>query len=671
MSLSPGVFNRFLLVLPTAVAIFGQVPSNSPRTFENRCSICHGGDANGSDRAPSILPFFASHSEDEISALIRQGRIEKGMPAFPFDNAEITALIAQVHGLAAGKVQAGQGIASGRSRAGYAPKPGSVKLANGRVLEGTILNENDFSMQLLTADGHFHLLHRSSPEESFVESGIEPKKDWASYDGDASGNRYSALENINTGNVNRLALSWLFPVAEAPRLEVTPIVVDGVMYITGPNEAYALDATSGLPMWHYRQPRTKGLLSEAGAGASRGLAIQGDRLFMETDDAHLIALDRRTGARLWDAKMGDPRDGYSATSAPLVAGDLVIAGVSGGEEGARGFVDAYRAETGEHAWRFYTIPKRGDKEAETWEGTALERGCGATWLTGSYDAALGLVYWAVGNPCPDYNGDQRKGDNLYTSSVVALDAATGGLKWHYQFTPHDLHDWDSAQPLVLTDQNWEGQPRKLLLHADRNGFFFVLDRTDGQLLHSSSFVRVTWATGYGKDGRPVLIPGHEPTLEGTLTCPGYGGSTWMSASFNPVYKLFYVRASGNCGVFKKTLDEIEMGERFYGGVMGRSTEPTLGSSIKALDFSTGKTVWEHRLGAGFDRSGTLSTAGGVVLFGDGAGDLVAVDAANGKTLWHAGVGQVWWASPMTYMVGGKQFVAIAGPAGIFSFAIPD
>ncbi len=658
----------FVWILPC----FAQLQTGPPRTFENRCSICHGGDASGSDRAPSILPFFGSHSEEEISALVRQGRVDRGMPAFPFTDEEMSRLIAHVRGLAEGQVQAATGQAGTRSRSvALTPQPGTVELANGRALEGTVMNQSDFNLQLTTADGRVHLLHRSTANEKFQELAIEPKQDWTSYDGSAQGNRYSALERINASNVGRLALSWLFPVPEAPRLEVTPIVVDGVMYIAGPNEAYALDATSGLPIWHYRQPRTKGLLSEAGAGANRGVAVQGDRVFMETDHAHLIALDRRTGTRLWDAKMGDPKDGYSATSAPLVAGDLVIAGVAGGEEGARGFVDAYHAETGERAWRFYTIPARGDKEAETWQGSALERGCGATWLTGSYDADLGVIYWAVGNPCPDYNGDERKGDNLYTSSVVALDVVSGKLKWHYQFTPHDLHDWDSAQPLILTDQNWAGQTRKLLLHADRNGFFFVLDRTNGQLLHASPFVRVTWATGYGNDGRPILVPGHEPTVEGSLTCPGYAGTTWMSASFNPVYKLFYVRASANCGVFKKTMEDLEMGERFYSGTMGRSTEPAQGSSIKALDITSGKVKWEYPVGAGFDRSGTLSTAGGVVFFGDGAGSLVAAHAETGKPLWHTALGQIWWASPMTYMVGGKQYVAIAGPAGIFAFALPD
>ena len=647
--------------------------SGSPvRNFENRCSICHGGDANGTDRAPSILAFFGSHDDSEVADFVRKGRIEKGMPAFPFTEQEMKQLLAHVRALLAGEIKVEAGRGDFRNRTGLLePKPGSIRLADGSILAGTIMNEGDYSSELLTSDGKMHLLYRDRPEDNFRERPIEPKQDWASYDGNLSGNRYSNLEQVNSENVARMALNWLFPIPEAARLEVTPLVVDGVMYITTANEAWALNATTGRQIWHWRQARTKGLLSEAGAGANRGVAVKGDRVFIETDDAHLVALDRRSGSKLWDSKMGDPKDGYSATSAPLVVGDLVVAGVAGGEEGARGFLDAYKADTGERAWRFYTVPARGDKEAQTWQGKWLEHGCGATWLTGSYDPDLDLVYWPVGNPCPDYNGDERKGDNLYTSSVVALEGKTGKLSWYRQFTPHDVHDWDSAQPMVLVDQNWEGRPRKLLLHADRNGFFFVLDRTNGELLHVNPFVRVTWATGYDKNGRPILAPNYEPTVQGTFSCPGYGGTTWMSTAFNPVYNLYYIRASGNCSVFKKSEEEIDTGERTYGGTTARPPGPPAASSIMALDIATGKKVWEYPLGSGFDRSGTLSTAGGLVFFGQGSGSLVAVHAQTGKTLWHADVGQNWWASPMTYMVGGKQYVAIAGPAGIFCFALPD
>jgi alcohol dehydrogenase (cytochrome c) len=367
------------------------------------------------------------------------------------------------------------------------------------------------------------------------------------------------------------------------------------MYITGPNEAYALDATTGRQIWAFRTPRTSGLLSEAGGGANRGVALSGDRVFMITDNAHIVALDRHTGRKLWDSPMGDAREGYSATAAPLVVGDLVLSGIAGGEEGARGFVDAYRTSTGERVWRFYTVPARGEKAAETWVGNALEHGCGATWLTGSYDAALGLTYWGVGNPCPDYNGDERKGDNLYTSSIVALDAKTGQLKWYFQSTPHDTHDWDASEPLLLVDDQWQGGTRKLLLHADRNGFFFVLDRTDGRLLQATPFTKVNWATGYSKDGKPLIVADHfESTSEGALVCPsGGGGANWPASSFDPASKLFFVRVTDGCGLFKKDPAPIEVGQRFFGGTV--ADQGGSQNFIRALDFRTGQKTWEYPL----------------------------------------------------------------------------
>lgn len=538
-------------------------------------------------------------------------------------------------------------------------------MQDGRTLEGTLTSLNTFSATLLTADGKFHLLSREG--ETYREQTIEPRRDWSSYDGDHNGNRYSSLEQINTGNIQKLAPAWVFPVAGAPRLEVTPLVIEGVMYITGPNEAYALDAITGRQIWAFRTPRTPGLLSEAGGGANRGVAVSGNRVFMVTDHAHLLALDRATGRKLWDITMADFREGYSATAAPLVVGNLVVSGVAGGEEGARGFVDAYEAESGKRVWRFYSIPARGEKGAETWVGNALEHGCGATWLTGSYDAALDTLYWAVGNPCPDYDGDERKGDNLYTSSVVALESKTGRLKWHFQFTPHDMHDWDAVEPLLLVDEQWQGRPRKLLLHGDRNGFFFVLDRSNGELLLAQPMSKVTWANGYGKDGRPKLTEHFESSVEGSLVCPGGGGgANWPAASYSPISRLFYVRVMDSCAIYKKNAEPIEIGQRFFGG--SAAGQPGGAGFIRALDFQTGRKVWEYPLSGG-GGSGTLSTAGGVVFFGESGGTFTGVDAKTGKPLWHFESGQAWRASPMTYMVGGKQYVVLAGTGGIFSFAL--
>jgi alcohol dehydrogenase (cytochrome c) len=445
-------------------------------------------------------------------------------------------------------------------------------------------------------------------------------------------------------------------------------VVDGVMYITTTNDAYALDATTGRQIWTFRAPRTPGIISEAGGGANRGAAISGDRVFMVTDNAHLLALDRLTGHKVWDVTMGDTKEGYSATAAPLVIGDLVLSGIAGGEEGARGFVDAYLVSNGEHAWRFWTVPLRGEKGSETWVGNAIEHACGATWLTGSYDAGLGLVYWTVGNPCPDFNGDERKGDNLYTNSVVALDIKTGALKWYFQFTPHDTHDWDANEPLVLLDEAWEGQPRKLMVHADVNGFFFVLDRTDGKLLLATPMGKQDWTTGYGKDGRPAVTATFESTREGTMTC-ATGAPKWASAALDPGLRWMFVRLSEGCSAVRKDPTPPQMGQRFFGGSFG-ARAPGGQSYIHGIDIHTGAKTWEYPLvGGGFGGTGMLATAGKLLFFGESGGTFTALDDKTGVPVWHFETGQNWRASPMTYLVGGVQYVALAGDSGIFSFAL--
>ena len=647
----------------SAASLFAQAAP--PKTFTSHCAICHGGDANGTDRAPALIGYINSHSDAEITALVRNGRLDKGMPKFDFNDADMKTLLAHVHGLASGTIQGAAGPArmGGRGAVVFQPHPVTLKLDNGRTLDGTLTSQNVFSATLLSSDGKFHLLSRSG--EVYSERAIEPKQDWTSYDGSFNGNRYSSLEQVNTNNIQSLAPAWVFPVPNAPRLEVTPVVIDGVMYITGPNEAYALDATTGKQIWAFRTARTSGLLSEAGGGANRGVAVSGGRVFMITDNSHILALDRGTGRKLWDATMADTKEGYSATAAPMVVGDLVISGIAGGEEGARGFIDAYDVATGKRVWRFYSVPLRGEKGSETWGGNAIDHGCGATWLTGSYDPDLGTLYWGIGNPCPDFNGDERKGDNLYTASIVALDVKTGQLKWYFQATPHDTHDWDASEPLILADEQWEGRPRKLLMQANRNGFFFVLDRTNGDLLLAKPAVRVNWATGYGKDRRPILTQNFESSFEGTLVCGG--GINWPAASYDPIAKYFFARMSDQCGIFKKDSAPLEIGERFFGGTV--AGQPGGQSFIRALDVHTGEKVWDYPLSGGGGGSGTLATAGGVVFFGETGGTLTAVDSRTGKPVWHFEAGQQWRASPMTYMVGGKQYVVLAGTGGIFSFAL--
>jgi alcohol dehydrogenase (cytochrome c) len=609
-----------------------------------------------------------AHSDQEFSALVHTGRPDSGMPKFDFNESEMQKLTALLRGLASSPATAaagpGRGGRGGRGGGAFQSHPATLKLQDGRTLDGTLTSSTAFSATMLTADGKFHLLARSG--ETYTERPVEPKQDWTNYDGGDNGNRYSSLAQINTGNVKRLAPAWIFPVPGAPRLEVTPVVMDGVMYITGANEAYALDATTGRQIWAFRQPRTPGLLSEAGGGANRGGALSGSRFFMITDNAHLLALDRFTGRKLWDVTMGDTKEGYSATGAPMAIGDLVLSGIAGGEEGARGFVDAYQAATGERVWRFWTVPLRGEKGSETWIGNAIDHGCGATWLTGSYDAGLGLTYWTVGNPCPDFNGDERKGDNLYTNSVVALDVKTGAMKWYFQFTPHDTHDWDASEPVILTDEQWEGRPRKLLVHSDVNGFFFVLDRTDGKLLLASPLGQQNWTTGYGKDGRPAVTDHFETSIEGTSTC-ATGAPKWMSASFDPVSKLFMTQSSYRCSTIRKDPTPPEMGQRFFGGSFGGGGGGSQ-NSIQALDIFTGSKKWEYLLQVG-SGTGTLTTAGGLTFFGETGGTFTALDSRTGVPAWHFETGQQWRASPMTYMVGGTEYVALAGAGGILSFAL--
>jgi alcohol dehydrogenase (cytochrome c) len=516
------------------------------------------------------------------------------------------------------------------------------------------------------------------PGVSFADVAHPKPGWWPTYDGNESGNRFSPLSQINSGNVKSLAPKWMFTLPGAPRvLEVTPVVVDGVMYVTSVNEAYALDARSGREIWHYSRPRGQGLAGDAASGINRGVAVLGDRVFMVSDNAHLLALHRFTGQLIWDVQMADSHVNYGSTSAPLVVNDLVVAGVSGGDEGIRGFLDAYRASTGERVWRFWTIPAPGEPGSETWIGRALEHGCGSTWFTGTYDSEARLLYWPTGNPCPDYNGDQRKGDNLYTASVLALDPASGKLKWYYQFTPHDLHDWDAAETPVLVDAQFHGEPRKLMLQGNRNGFFYVLDRITGKVLLAEPFVKkITWASGIGPDGRPQLLPGNEPTVEGQLVCPAVAGAAnWPSSAYNPVTGLFYMFAEESCNIYSKDDQWWEAGKSFYGG--GTRRAPSVGGPsgpdgkfLKAIDIQTGKITWEiPDIGGGILASGLMATAGGLIFYGDGGGAFIAADATNGKLLWHFNTGQSWKASPMTYTVDGNQYIGIAAGSTILAFGV--
>jgi alcohol dehydrogenase (cytochrome c) len=594
----------------------------------------------------------------------------------------------------------------------------TVRLRAGPTIRGIAKNESPFDLQLLGTDGTLHLLMKQEVAQIVHDKSLMPRFSgtpdearnlvaylsglnsdatvsapmgpgvtfgdiahpkagaWPTYHGNESGNRFSPLSQIDTGNISQLTPKWMFNIAGAPRpLQVTPVVVDGVMYVTTVNEAYALDARTGREIWHYRRPRSQNMAGDAASGINRGVAVLGDRVFMVSDNAHLFALHRLTGQLLWDVQLADASWNYGSTSAPLIVNDLVITGVSGGDEGIRGFLDAYQASTGERVWRFWTVPAPGEPGSETWSGRASEHGCGATWLTGTYDPEANLLYWPTGNPCPDYNGGERKGDNLYTASVLALEPESGKLRWYYQFTPHDLHDWDATETPVLIDATFHGQARKLMLHGNRNGFFYVLDRLTGKVLLAEPFVKkMTWASGIGADGRPRLLPGNEPTVEGQLVCPSVAGAAnWPSNAYSPATGLFYMFAEESCNVYSKNDEWWEAGKSFYGGGTKRvPPDSESGKFLKAIDIQTGKTKWEvPDIGGGILGSGLMATAGGLIFYGDGSGTFTAADANDGKLLWHFNTGQSFKGGPMTYTVNGAQYIAIAAGTTILTFGLRE
>jgi alcohol dehydrogenase (cytochrome c) len=548
----------------------------------------------------------------------------------------------------------------------------TVRLTDGQTVEGRVLNEGFSDLQLLTDDQHVRLLRKVDADRYRA---VTSQRDWPTYHGDPSGNRYSTITQIDKTNVARLAPRWVFPIPNVTQVENTPLVVGGIMYVSSANEVYALDAGTGRQVWHFRRARTTGLAGNAAIGFNRGVAIRNDRLFMLTDNAHMISMDRFNGEFLWETEMADWHQNYNGTSAPLVAGDLVISGTAGGDEGVRGFVAAYDAMTGKEVWRFWTVPNAGEPGSETWQGKQTEHRGGASWMTGTYDPQLDLLFWPTGNPGLDYNGDDRQGDNLYSDSIVALETKTGKLRWHFQFTPHDIHDWDAQEPPVLVDTNWQGQPRKLLIQANRNGFLYVLDRTSGQLLLGKQFLKnLNWAKGLDAKGRPILND-LKPDANGeTYVCPGFqGGTNWFSTSFNPATGLYYFQALERCNLFSKKAMEWEAGKGFMGGAARPAPGEGFTKSLRAINIQTGEIAWDlpQVTAAATASAGVLSTASGLVFFGENSGAFVAADAANGKVLWQFQTNQTWKASPMTYVFDNKQYIAIAVGQSMMAFGLQE
>ena len=488
---------------------------------------------------------------------------------------------------------------------------------------------------------------------------------WLTFGGDYSNQRHSPLTQITPANVDRLVPQWTFQTGELEKFETTPLLRDNVLYVTGPlNTAWALDARTGRPFWEYRRELPENLTACCGL-VNRGFAMLGDRLYMVTLDAHLLAFDSATGRIIWDATLADYSIGYAATIAPIAANGNIIVGVAGGEFGIRGFIDAYDAETGERAWRFYTIPGPGEPGNETWAGDSWRTGGASVWVTGAFDPRLNLLYYGIGNPGPDYHSESRLGDNLYSDSIVALDAGTGELRWHYQFTPHDVHDWDATEVPILADIEIEGEQREVVMFANRNGFYYTLDRATGELLVAEPFVRTTWAEEIGVDGRPILLPGHTPTEDGEVTCPDLrGGTNFWPPSFDPETGLFYVNAREGCMTFFAWEQEYIPGQRYTGGagqyIRDDPDMPHYGA-LRALNPATGERVWEFRYPTP-SGAGLLTTASGLIFTGDEQGNLIALNSRSGEPLWSYQMGAtLWGTSAITYMVDGRQYVL--APAG--------
>jgi alcohol dehydrogenase (cytochrome c) len=519
-----------------------------------------------------------------------------------------------------------------------------------------------------------------------ILNGLKNPSRWLTFSGDYTGQRHSPLKQLTPQNVAGLVPQWIFqtdiPGLLGRGIENTPLVVDGVLYVTGNNnQAWAIDGRTGRPLWNYRRLLPPNFIASVCCGpVNRGFGILGDRLYMGTLDAHLVALDRKTGKVIWDVAVGDLKKANAITAAPLVVKDKVIIGVAGGDFSSRGYVNAYDARTGELAWHFNTIPMPGEPGGESWPNAEVAaRGGGAVWVTGSYDPALNLVFYGTGNPNPDYYGDDREGDNLYTCSLLALDADTGKLRWYFQFTPHDVHDWDSAHVPVQADLKINGQPHKVVMVANRNGFFYTLDRETGKLLVAKTFIDGSnWAKEIGKDGRPVVLD-NKGTDDKCLP-DNHGGTNFQPPTFDPDLGLFFVTAHETCATWEgiKPKEPIEMGVRVPSGGRSLVEGHDQFSALRAIDPTTGQRRWEHRYRpypstVSLDLTGgVMSTASGLVFTGDNDGYFYAFEGASGKELWKFEVGgPVWGSAAVTYMLDGRQWIVTTGGLTFTAFALPS
>ncbi|MBV9767689.1 MAG: acido-empty-quinoprotein group A [Acidobacteriaceae bacterium] len=500
------------------------------------------------------------------------------------------------------------------------------------------------------------------------DEGLDPQvllkplaADWPTFNGDYSGKRFSALSQINQQNVQRLTLAWVLQ-PQSVDIKSSPLVVNGILYFTTPDNVWAADARTGRIIWHYYRE------SQGDHIGQRGVGMYKDWLYFETPDCHLISLNAKNGSVRWNIELADPKLGYFATMAPLVIRDHVIVGVSGDVTDIPGFLESVSPDTGKVEWRWNTEPNVGEAGADTWpqEGDAIRHGGGMTWMTGTYDPGLNQLYWGIGNPNPVLNGDVRKGENLYTCSIVSLNPDTGKLNWHFQPSPHDTHDWDAVQTPVVFDDEYKGVHRKLLAQASRNGYFFVLDRTTGEHILTAPFIATDWAKGIDSRGEPIPNPGKEPKPDGTLVSPGSDGATnWMAPSFNPDAGLFYVSARRLWSIFYMTAEGKPE------GWAGRDRNLWANSVLEAIDYNTGKIRWQHEIGDGEGLAGMLTTAGKLLFTADNSSNLLALDPETGKTLWHVNLGARMAAAPTTYELDGRQYLLTPAGGMIFAWVVRE
>lgn len=509
--------------------------------------------------------------------------------------------------------------------------------------------------------------------DQILHSASHPE-DWLTYGGNYASQRFSELKQVNTENVANLKMQWVYQTRQQGIFESSPIVVDGIMYVTEPpTTVTALDVRTGVPIWRWTAKLPQHLLTIGLFPTNRGVAILGDTVYVASIDAHLVALDAKTGAEKWSVEIGKNEDAVAVTQAPLAINGKIIVGMGGGEGGLRGYIDAYDAKDGHRLWRLYTIPAAGEPGVETWEGDSWKYGGATTWNTGAYDPELNTIYWGTGNPAPDWNGDMRKGDNLYSCSLLAIDADTGKMKWYFQFSPHETHDWDASEPPILFDAVVNGKKRKIVAQANRNAFYYVLDRETGEFLAGKAYAKETWAKGLDAKGRPIELPNIEPTPQGNLIYPSITGSVnWTSSSYSPLTGLFYV-------------DTREQGAYYYKGhptisphnpldIGGGGGQKVVGgddayTAVRALEATTGDLKWQFKM-VGDTWTGTLVTAGNLVFCADAGGNFFALDATTGKPLWHVQLGNSVRANPVTYAVDGKQYVEAAAGNSVFVFSLP-